>query len=147
MRTMRHRAAGFSLIELMVTVGIVAILASIAVSSYSNQVQKSRRTDARNAILDLAGREEKLYSTNNAYSQLPSDLGYGGTGWPVLIGSGYYNISVVATNAAAGSTYTITATPAGAQVKDTTCTSLFVDQTGAQNATPTANTATCWGRQ
>ena len=34
----------------------------------SSQVKKSRRTDARNALLDIAGREEKLFSVANAYS-------------------------------------------------------------------------------
>jgi type IV pilus assembly protein PilE len=150
MLTRRYEAAaaGFSLIELMVTVAIVAILATIAVSSYSNSVLKSRRTDARSAILDLAGREEKLFSTNNAYSAAPVDLGYGtATSWPaagMAIGSGYYTIVVALQASPVG--YTITATPAGPQVKDVTCTTLFVDQTGAQNATPTANSATCWGR-
>ena len=55
--------AGFTLIELMVTVAIVAILATIAATSYTSQVMKSRRTDARNVLLDLAGREEKIFST------------------------------------------------------------------------------------
>lgn len=134
-------AAGFSLIELMVTVAIVAILATIAISGYSSSVQKSRRTDARSAILDLAAREEKLFSTNNAYSSVPSDVGYSGAGWPIQVGN-FYNLSVTTTS----TTYTITATPIGAQLKDTVCTSLFVDQTGLQSATPTANAATCWGR-
>ena len=47
--------AGFTLIELMVTVAIVGILATIAATSYQSQVMKSRRTDARTALLDLAG--------------------------------------------------------------------------------------------
>ena len=76
------RTQGFSLIELMVTVAIVAILATIAAVTYTKQVQKSRRTDARSAVMDLAGREEKLFSTTNAYSLLPSDLGYGAVGDP-----------------------------------------------------------------
>src|SRR5580704_15283418 len=86
-------SGGFTLIELMVTVAIVAILATIATASYTSQIQKSRRTDARSALLDLAGREEKLFSTTNAYSQTGSDLGYGA--FPLNIGSGYYSINVV----------------------------------------------------
>ncbi len=139
------RHGGFSLIELMITVGIAAILATIAAAVYTSEVQKSRRTDARTALLDLAGREEKLYSVSNAYSAVASDLGYAAAGvpWPVTIGSGYYNVSVVAP--AGASTYTITATAIGLQANDTQCVKLTLDQLGTQSSTGTATPATCWG--
>jgi type IV pilus assembly protein PilE len=148
MLTRRYNAAaaGFSLIELMVTVAIVAILATIAQSTYQSSVMKSRRTEARNAILDMAGREEKLFSTTNAYSANVSDIGYSGAGSTVTLT--YYTVTVAAPAPTAGTlpTYTITATPIAPQTRDTTCTSLIVDQTGNQTATPAANAATCWGR-
>ena len=138
---------GFTLIELMVTVAIVAILATIATASYTSQIQKSRRTDARSAVLDLAGREEKLFSTTNAYSQTGSDLGYGA--FPLNIGSGYYSINVVSPDpaqlVATQPNYLITATAINAQAADLQCTSLSVDQTGKQTSVGTATVATCWG--
>jgi type IV pilus assembly protein PilE len=145
--------AGFTLIELMITVAIVGILATIAATSYQSQVMRSRRTEARSAILDLAGREEKLFSTTNIYSASPTTLGYGtGTAtFPINVGSSgtdYYQVTVVTpdlTQGGALNTYLITATPINAQVADTTCTSLSVNQLGQQTAIPAANTATCWG--
>jgi type IV pilus assembly protein PilE len=139
-------AAGFTLIELMVAVAIVGILATIAATSYQSQVQKSRRTDARSALLDLAGREEKLFSTTNAYSATPSDLGYAGA-LPILVGSGYYSVNIVAPAAVppALPTYTLTATAINAQVSDTACRTLTLDQTGLQGSTGTGTPATCWG--
>ena len=138
---------GFTLIELMVTVAIVAILATIATASYTSQIQKSRRTDARSALLDLAGREEKLFSTTNAYSQTGPVLGYGA--FPLNIGSGYYSINVVSPDpaqpAATQPNYLITATAINAQAADLQCTSLSVDQTGRQTSVGTATVATCWG--
>lgn len=139
-------ATGFTLIELMIAVAIVGILATIAAVSYSTQIQKSRRTDARSALLDLAGREEKLFSTTNAYGATPALLGYGSstaafTAVPV---GNYYAVTV--TVGAPPVSYLITATPTGSQANDTTCTSLTLDQTGLQGATPAANAATCWGR-
>jgi type IV pilus assembly protein PilE len=141
---------GFSLIELMITVAIIATLATIASAVYTSQVQKSRRTDARTAILDLAGREEKLFSVTNAYSETPSDLGYApvGTPFPIVVGSGYYNVSVVApdpSQAAAAGTYSIKATAIGLQLNDTQCASLSVNQLGSQTSSGTAPAATCWG--
>jgi type IV pilus assembly protein PilE len=145
--------AGFTLIELMVTVAIVSILATIATTTYQSQVMRSRRTDARSALLDLAGREEKLFSTTNVYSSSPAALGYGGAAFPIPVGgsgTNYYNVSLVTPDPAQGgaaNTYLITATPiAGTQqAGDTTCTSLSVNQLGQQTATPVANAATCWG--
>lgn len=142
---------GFTLIELMVTVAIVAILSTIAAETYSSQVQKSRRTDARSALLDLAGREEKLYSVTNGYSAVPSDVGYPGTvaGQSFTVGSLYYQVTIATTNAVPGApaTYTITAVPVpgGLQANDTQCTSLSVNQLGVQSSTGTATTAICWG--
>ncbi len=142
---------GFTLIELLVTMVIVSVLATIAVASYSSQVQKSRRTDARSALLDLAGREEKLFSIANAYSAAPSDLGYApvGTPWPITVGSGYYTVSITVPDPnqapATPTTYIITATPIGTQLNDTACTSLSVNQLGVQSSTPAGSTATCWG--
>jgi len=138
---------GYTLMELMITVAIVAILATIAVEAYTSEVQKSRRTDARSAVLDLAGREEKLFSTMNAYSEVPSDLGYAGA-WPIAVGSDYYQVTVAAPDPAQGGaagTYLITAQAINSQANDTACTSLSVNQLGAQTSTGTATAATCWG--
>lgn len=139
------KVSGFTLIELMITVAIVATLAMVALPAYNSQIRKSRRTDAKTALLDLAGREERLYSTTNAYSDTPSVLGYGAANstFPMSVGSGYYQVSV---NANAG-TFTLTATPIGSQVQDTACTQLIVDQTGKQSSVDssgTDTTSTCW---
>jgi len=144
----RTISKGFTLIELMVAVAVVAILGTIAMVTYTKQIQKSRRTDARSAVLDLAGREEKLFSTTNAYSDKPVDLGYGIAGdvFPMNVGSNYYQVTVtipVLPNPPIS--YTITATPINAQLKDTSCTSLSVDQLGSQTAIPAGNAAECWG--
>ncbi len=139
---------GFTLVELMVTVAILAILATIATTSYTSQIRKSRRTDARSALLDLAGREEKLFSTTNAYSSQPLALGYSTdplATFPMDVGSGYYRVDVVVGNPPI--TYQITATPkAGSpQAGDAPhCTTIAIDQTGNQTATG-SDAATCWG--
>jgi type IV pilus assembly protein PilE len=139
----RRTAAGFTLVELMVTVGIVAILAAIALPAYNNSVRKSRRTEAKTALLDLAGREERYYNTNNAYTATATSLGYTGA-FPMVVGTGYYSVSIAVTAAAAGvlPTYTITATPATAdQLKDTACLTFSLTNTGLQTAT---TMPTCW---
>src|SRR3569833_3370251 len=80
-------AKGFTLVELLTAMVIVAILMAVAIPSYRAQTQKSRRTEAKTALLDLASREEHFNSTNSAYSSTPSDLGYPGA-WPIKGGGG-----------------------------------------------------------
>jgi len=146
-----HAAArGYTLIELCAAMLIVAILATSAMSVFQSQVLKSHRTEARNALLDIAGREQQLYSTTNAYSTKPSDIGYGtpGAAFPMTVGSGYYTVNVTVTLAtvAVPATFTLTATASGAQVKDTDCVTYTVTSTGAQASVNAAGapTSTCW---
>jgi len=142
------------LIELMITVLIVAILAAIALPTYKNQIRKSRRVDAKTALLDLAGREERYFNTNNAYTTSFANLGYVAT-TPQLVGSGYYQVALAAqaagTNPYTIPTFVVSATPyTAAQLKHTSCLYFSVDNTGKQtaftntNGTGTDNTATCW---
>jgi type IV pilus assembly protein PilE len=147
------RLAGFTLVELMVTVLIAAVLMAIAVPTYTNQIRKSRRTDAKTALLDLAGREERYYnSNNNTYSSTGTDLGYSGA-FPIAIsnsgGVSYYSLSAtfVAGSATALASYVLTATATGDQLKDTQCYSFSVNSAGAQTSMTSASvvtTTTCW---
>ena len=148
-KTKKRMELGFTLIELMIVVAIVGILAAIAFSLYSAQVQKARRTDARTAVLDLAGREERFFSVANNYSQTPADVGYGGA-FPQPVGSGYYLISVVVGTGPPPNlapTFTITATAINQQLNDKSCASFSIDQLGHQSSLDSGgadSTATCW---
>jgi type IV pilus assembly protein PilE len=151
---MKHASSGFTLIELMVTVGIVTILATIAVTSYTSQVQKSRRTEAKSALLDLAGREERLFSTTNAYSNIEAYLGYATSGTTVMtampFGNNYYTLTATVPDpaqAAGTPSYILTATPVAgtSQASDTQCGSFSVNQLGVQTVSGTYTVAQCWG--
>ena len=151
-----RRAPGFTLVELMIVVVIATILLSIAIPSYIQQIRQSRRTEAKTAILDIAGREETYFATNgSAYATTAANLGYGGF---TPIGSGYYNITVCVPasgactaglgmlNPPAAPSYTIVATPVAglSQANDGQCTAFAVDSAGQQYATGTGGSAYCW---
>ncbi|RUL74040.1 type IV pilin protein [Dyella choica] len=146
-----RRQRGFTLIELMIVVAIAAILAAIALPQFRKQVQKSNRTSAKSALLDLARREETFYSTNNAYATKLTTLGYTGITSntiqvPNNTNEAYYNVTITqpASGGTTASAYTATATPTGAQ-SDDSCGTYSIDYLGSQQATGTANSATgCW---
>ena len=88
---------GFTLIELMITVAIVAILAAIGYPSYTSHVQKSNRRAAQAQMLDIANRQQQFLLANRAYAtkeqltssgyNLPSDLS-GRYDYDVTVGTG-----------------------------------------------------------
>ena len=143
---------GFTLVELLTAMVIAAILLAVAIPSYRSQTQKSRRTEAKTALLDLASREERFNSTNSSYSSSPTNLGYSGS-WPLKVGSGYYQITACVaattacgTDAGTGQAFLLTAEPVGAQVGDTQCRSFTLDSTGLQKVTGTSSgtPSSCW---
>jgi type IV pilus assembly protein PilE len=152
-----RRTRGFTLVELIVAMVILATLAAIAIPSYTNYVLKSHRTEAKTALLDMASLEERYFSTQNLYSQNPPDLGYtGSVGNPFPVGSGYYSITTLVANPPVAptatipggtpATYTITATAVGQQANDTSCATFSINQAGQQTATGTDSNANvdCW---
>jgi type IV pilus assembly protein PilE len=148
--TTSKRQLGFTLIELMIVVVIASILVGIAVPSYTSQVRKSRRTDARNALMDIASREERFLSVSNAYSQTPSDVGWSGP-WPQTLTNQYYTVKVEVPNPntpAVTNSFLVTATTTGIQVGDAACATFTVNQIGQQKALDSSAvdaTTTCWG--
>ena len=146
--------AGFTLIELMIVVVIATILVSIALPMYLGQIRESRRTEARNYLVELAAREERYFATQNAYTSVASNLGYSSWG---SVGSGYYSISaptIPDPNASTGAppSYSITAQPVSGkgQDKDTTCASFTIESNGArssQDSSGNNTSGTCWPSQ
>ena len=136
---------GFTLIELMVVVIVIAILAAIAIPSYLNQTRKARRNAAKDILQQVALLEERYRADNSGYLAAPSSAS---TNWRSLgayPGSTYYDfaVTVAAATSVAPATFSIVATAKSAQVKDASCTTLTyaVDPTtGAITKTPPG----CW---
>ena len=64
-----HRSSqGFSLVELMIVVAIVAILAAVAIPAYINHIMRSRQADAYHNLLDIRAAQEMYYSLYNDYA-------------------------------------------------------------------------------
>ena len=132
------RARGFTLVELVVTVAIVAILASIAYPSYITQVQKSRRTDGKAALMAASGKMERYFTERNTYAT--ATLGSGGV-YPSTSESGYYTLSFAAPRSA--SDYTLKAAPTGPQSSDP-CGTLTLTSQGVKGVSGSQSVSQCW---
>lgn len=133
---MRQRIQGFTLIELMIVVAIVAILVTIAVASYDFAVIKARRSAATGCAMEVAQGLERYYTTSLTYA--------GPAVVPPCVNeqAAFYTIGATAT---AATTFTVTATPVGSQTRDTRCGILTVNQIGAKTESGTASDpADCW---
>ena len=138
-----HRERGFTLIELMITVVIVAILASIAVPSYQSQMQKARRADAYDCLLNAAQRQENFFYQNNTYASNVGALGMTAQS----CGDGeFYELEVVG-NPNIATSYLLTARRIGtsAQIDDTRCGDLTLSSAGEKsNVNGSLPGSDCW---
>ena len=145
-RSLSHarRNKGFTLIELMIAVAIIALLSMVALPSFMQNVRKSNRTDAQTALARTSTNLERFFSANGTYTTDVTQLGLvidGGTGYS---DDGHYVISVAAGATGIGSSYVVTATADAdsMQSEDKDCTVLTVNSFGQR--TPNPSTSRCW---
>jgi type IV pilus assembly protein PilE len=137
-----QRVRGMTLIELMIVVGIVALLAAVALPSYNRQVQKSRRTDGHNILLRIAAEQERYYTNFNRYTANLNAAPPGGLGMVSSVSEhGYY--VVTAAVGAGGQTFTLTGTPQNTQAADL-CANLTLGNSDAKGYSGTEENGVCW---
>lgn len=139
---MRHslyakNIAGFSLIELMVVVAIIALLATIAAPAYNQYTLRGKRAEGRAALLDAAATLERFYSDNNRYATADNTLA---ASVSTTSETGKYAISI--TTASPYQTYTLRATTVN--FTDDDCGYLELTHAGAKSAE--LGGADCWSR-
>lgn len=129
-----HHQKGFTLIELMVVIAIVGILAAIAVPAFSEQVRKSRRSEAMNGLSDLQLRQERWRSNHSTYGTTAE------MGNPK---NTYYTLTVTSPTATG---YKLTAAPiaGGAQVGDRCGDFILTNTSGTIKKEVSTGLTNCW---
>jgi len=131
LRLVRGRyVRGFTLIEAMIVLIIIAILVALAYPAYIDQVRKARRADAQEGLLAAAQVLERCFTRINTY--------VGCTDIDGATDSGYYTVDSTIT----ATTYTLTAAPGGDQANDD-CGTFSLDYLGNRSVNGTA--PRCWG--
>ena len=145
---MPKTSAGFTLIELMIVVAIIAILTAIAYPAYTSYIMKTRRVAAEGCLSEYANYMERYYTTYLRYDKDPATST--ANALPAMdcastqqTGTNYaYTLPAVSATA-----YTVQAAPvAGSpQAKDTLCGTLTLDQKGTRNLVGGSGTVDqCW---
>ncbi len=131
---MKQHTTGFTLVEMMIVVVLLAIMISLAIPSYQNYVVRTNRTEAIEALLAASSCQERLFIRNNAYSTGAC----GGTSF-----NNHYLISVTTSNA--NQNFLASAVPQGPQLSDR-CKTLTINDRGVRtaNSQTAAFAQTCW---
>ena len=147
----RHASSqlGFTLIELMIVVAIVAILSAIAYPSYERYVIKTKRSVAQSALLQVADRQQQFFMDNKQFAADLTNLGFPANPYVLnddgasTVASDTQAVYSVSLSNVTATTWTATAAPLQGQLsRDSYCGNLSLTQAGAQGKTGSSDK--CW---
>jgi type IV pilus assembly protein PilE len=142
---MPARTAGWTLIELMVALLILAILATFALPAYRSHALRAHRVEATSALLELAAAQERFYLHHDRYAS-HTELAAAppqGLGLAQMTRNGRYRLTI---DVADTRVFSASAAASGDQAADERCSTLAIDAYGSRTATSAAGIAAarCW---
>ena len=140
-KPIKIKTKAFTIMELMIAMAILAILTTMAYSSYTESVRKSNRGDAQAALMGLASVMQRHYTENTPSSFTGAAQGGGNTGTPGIFASQspldgtnkQYNLTI---QSASASAYEVRAAPiSGSAAASDKCGTLTLTSTGVRGVT------------
>ena len=130
---------GFTLIELMIVVAILAIVVTWGYSSYRDTVMKANRAEGVGELLTIADKMERYYADQGTYvgAQVGS---MANAVHPLSSDNGYYSFSITSADTIQ---FTLTAAPQGTQADDAKCGTFTLTSQGTRTASGTQPDS-CW---
>lgn len=145
------RERGFTLIEILVVIVIVALLAAVALPGYRSFILKTKRSLGKSELLAVAARQEQFFVNNKQYATSLATLGYVANPYSInseaehVLTSATDKIYTIKLSSASTTAYTLQAVPQGKQAKDTTCGTLQLTSSGEKSMVDaTGNKSDCW---
>ena len=141
---------GFTLIEILVVLVIVAVLMMVALPTYQQQLIKTRRTIARGELQSLLARQEQFFVDHKSYAKSLTSLGFGASPYAINEAGDEvaatspkrtYQISLASTSTIA---FLLAAEPQLRQANDQLCAKLTIDSTGVKTVGGTGSLSDCW---
>jgi type IV pilus assembly protein PilE len=140
---MQNRQLGFTLIEAMIVLAVIAILASIAFPAYQHHVRKTRRVECEGVMMTFSTMLERQYAANSQYPQNTAGLASIAPSYPQSCppdGKTVYRLAYEGSSSK--QEFTLRATPEGTQTKDK-CGVLTLRHTGEKGVSG-ASVRECW---
>jgi type IV pilus assembly protein PilE len=140
---------GFTLIEMMIVVVIVAVLLTVALPSYQQQVRKTRRSLGKAELMEVMARQEQFFLDHRRYAGVLTELGYPASPYaidtdsndqPATAPDRIYLIDI----STLPRTFTLFAIPQLSQSGDRLCGTLSLTSIGLKAATGSGSIAECW---
>lgn len=133
---------GFSFIEILFVLIIIAILVAIAIPSYQDSITKAKRTDAKIALFDLANKLEYYYRQHHTYATATiAQQNINDVLSKKETAQGFYQLKIIAQTE---TTYLIQADPMLGKLKDDYCGALQLSEIGEKSISGKGDLAKCW---
>ena len=133
---MLTKTRGFTLIELMIVLVVLAIIVAVGYPSYLEQVKKSRRAEGMGQLLELADRMERAYSDSGTYPTVISEV------YVATTDGGFYTLSIVSAN---NVSFTVSAAPTSlGRQNDDKCETFTLTSLGQKSVSDSSLNSHCW---